>query len=51
MRDAKLSAGQPIGRIGTPVEVASLITFLCSPQALLITRSVYDIDSGFTLLR
>ena len=28
---AKLSAAQPIGRMGTPDEVASLISFLCSP--------------------
>ncbi len=48
---AKLSAGQPIGRMGTPSEVASLIAFLCSPQAGFITGSAYDIDGGFTLLR
>lgn len=48
---AKLSAGQPIGRMGTPAEVATLIAFLCSPQAGFITGSAYDIDGGFTLLR
>jgi NAD(P)-dependent dehydrogenase (short-subunit alcohol dehydrogenase family) len=48
---AKLSAGQPIGRMGTPAEVASLIAYLCSPQASFITGSAYDIDGGFTLLR
>jgi len=48
---AKLSAGQPIGRMGTPSEVASLIAFLCSPQASFMTGSAYDIDGGFTLLR
>lgn len=48
---AKLSAGQPIGRMGTPDEVASLIAYLCSPQASFITGSAYDIDGGFTLLR
>ena len=48
---AKLSAGQPIGRMGTPSEVASLIAYLCSPQDSFITGSAYDIDGGFTLLR
>jgi NAD(P)-dependent dehydrogenase (short-subunit alcohol dehydrogenase family) len=48
---AKLSASQPIGRMGTPGEVASLISFLCSPKAAFITGSAYDIDGGFTLLR
>lgn len=48
---AKLSAGQPIGRMGEPNEVATLIAFLCSSQAAFITGSAYDIDGGFTLLR
>jgi NAD(P)-dependent dehydrogenase (short-subunit alcohol dehydrogenase family) len=48
---AKLSAGQPIGRMGTTSEVASWIAYLCSPQASFITGSAYDIDGGFTLLR
>lgn len=48
---AKLSAGQPIGRMGTADEVATLISFLCSPRAAFITGSAYDIDGGFTLLR
>lgn len=48
---AKLSAGQPIGRMGEPQEIAALIAFLCSSQAAFITGSAYDIDGGFTLLR
>ena len=48
---AKLSAGQPIGRMGAPEEIATLIAFLCSSQAAFITGSAYDIDGGFTLLR
>jgi NAD(P)-dependent dehydrogenase (short-subunit alcohol dehydrogenase family) len=48
---AKLSAGQPIGRMGEPEEIATLIAFLCSSQAAFITGSAYDIDGGFTLLR
>ncbi len=48
---AKLSAGQPIGRMGEPQEIATLIAFLCSSKAAFITGSAYDIDGGFTLLR
>lgn len=48
---AKLSAAQPIGRMGTPAEIAALVAFLCSDDAGFITGSAYDIDGGFTLLR
>ena len=48
---AKLSAWQPIGRMGTPAEVASLVAFLVSDEAAFITGSAYDIDGGVTLLR
>lgn len=48
---AKLAAGQPIGRMGEPSEVASLAAFLCSDEAAFITGSAYDLDGGFTLLR
>jgi NAD(P)-dependent dehydrogenase (short-subunit alcohol dehydrogenase family) len=47
----KLSAAQPIGRMGRPEEVASLVAFLCSDEAGFITGSAYDIDGGATLLR
>ncbi|MEO6244541.1 MAG: glucose 1-dehydrogenase [Opitutaceae bacterium] len=48
---AKLSAAQPIGRMGEPHEIAALVTFLCSDEAAFITGSAYDIDGGATLLR
>jgi NAD(P)-dependent dehydrogenase (short-subunit alcohol dehydrogenase family) len=48
---AKLSAAQPIGRMGQPHEVAALVAFLCSDEASFITGSAYDIDGGATLLR
>jgi NAD(P)-dependent dehydrogenase (short-subunit alcohol dehydrogenase family) len=47
----KLSASQPIGRMGEPHEVAALAAFLCSSEAGFITGSAYDIDGGVTLLR
>ncbi len=48
---AKLSAWQPIGRMGEPSEVAALVAFLVSDEAAFITGSAYDIDGGVTLLR
>lgn len=48
---AKLSAAQPIGRMGTPEEIAALVAFLGSDEAAFITGSAYDIDGGATLLR
>ena len=48
---AKLSAAQPIGRMGQPEEIAALVAFLCSNDAAFITGSAYDIDGGATLLR
>jgi NAD(P)-dependent dehydrogenase (short-subunit alcohol dehydrogenase family) len=48
---AKLSAAQPIGRMGMPDEIAALVAFLCSEEAAFITGSAYDIDGGATLLR
>ena len=43
----KLSASQPIGRMGKPDEVATLALYLCSDEASFITGSDYPIDGGF----
>jgi len=48
---AKLSAAQPIGRMGEPEEIAALVAFLCSDEAGFITGSAYDIDGGTISLR
>jgi NAD(P)-dependent dehydrogenase (short-subunit alcohol dehydrogenase family) len=39
-------ATHPIGRIGTPVEVAELIYYLASEKASWITGATYEIDGG-----
>jgi 2-keto-3-deoxy-L-fuconate dehydrogenase len=47
----RLSAAQPIGRMGTPDEVAMLALYLCSESASFITGADYPIDGGFLNLR
>ena len=42
----QLSAYQPIGRMGTPEEVAALALYLCSDEASFITGQAYPIDGG-----
>ncbi|AHM59460.1 short-chain dehydrogenase/reductase SDR [Flammeovirgaceae bacterium 311] len=46
----KLSKTQPIGRMGSPEEMAALALFLCSDEASFITGSNYPIDGGFVTL-
>jgi NAD(P)-dependent dehydrogenase (short-subunit alcohol dehydrogenase family) len=38
----------PIGRYGTPEEVASLVAFLCSDEARFINGGIYTVDGGMT---
>lgn len=47
----KLSAYQPVGRMGKPEEIAALAAFLCSEEASFITGAAYDIDGGVMNLR
>lgn len=43
----KLSKSQPIGRMGTPAEVAALAIYLCSDEAGFVTGCDYPLDGGF----
>lgn len=47
----KLSASQPVGRMGTPAEIAKLAFYLCSDDASFITGVDYAIDGGFINLK
>jgi NAD(P)-dependent dehydrogenase (short-subunit alcohol dehydrogenase family) len=47
----QLSQTQPIGRMGTPEEIAHLALYLSSDAAGFITGSNFPIDGGFTTLK
>lgn len=40
---------QPLGRLGTPQEVAALAVYLASDESLFTTGAIHVIDGGFTL--
>jgi len=44
----ELRARQPIGRLGRPEEIASMVRYLASDEAAFITGSVFTIDGGWT---
>jgi NAD(P)-dependent dehydrogenase (short-subunit alcohol dehydrogenase family) len=44
----QLKARQPMGRLGTAEEVASLVRYLCSAEADFMTGSIVSIDGGWT---
>jgi NAD(P)-dependent dehydrogenase (short-subunit alcohol dehydrogenase family) len=43
---ARLAASAPLGRYGTPDEVAAFVAFLCSEDASYLTGAAYAIDGG-----
>ena len=47
----RLAEAQPIGRMGTPEEVAGLVLYLCSDAAAFITGALFPMDGGTILLR
>lgn len=44
----ELTARQPLGRLGTPEEIAEAVAYLASDAASFVTGSVFVIDGGLT---
>lgn len=44
----ELKARQPVGRMGTPEDIASLVRYLCSKEAEFMQGAVLTIDGGWT---
>ena len=47
--DTDYRSAIPVGRYGTPAEVAALVVFLCSAHAGYITGEIVDINGGFLI--
>ena len=45
---ARMTRDVPLGRLGTPAEVADLIVYLLSDEALFVTGAEFAIDGGLT---
>ena len=46
---AAFIARQPMGRIGTPEEVAALAVYLASDESAFTTGQIHVVDGGWTI--
>jgi 3-oxoacyl-[acyl-carrier protein] reductase len=49
-RRQKIHATIPLGRVGTPEEIAAPILFLCTPYAGFITGEIFNVNGGAVLI-
>jgi len=47
---AKVFGNIPLGRVGTPEEIAAPILFLCTPHAGFITGEIFNVNGGAVLV-
>jgi 2-hydroxycyclohexanecarboxyl-CoA dehydrogenase len=46
----KIAKGIPLGRLGTPEDIASAVLFLASDRANFITGQTISVDGGYTMV-
>jgi NAD(P)-dependent dehydrogenase (short-subunit alcohol dehydrogenase family) len=46
-RRARIIASEPMGRVGTPEEIAAAVVWLCSDAASFVTGHTMTVDGGY----